>query len=91
MKATSEAHLRGIQEQDQGDKLGTIKNVTVVQVEGKTPEMLNGRGFEHCDRLTTENYVTMPGYRYPESSSVDTLVTCADASLFAVIEDTGAT
>jgi hypothetical protein len=81
MKATFEAHRQGDLWQDHCDKLGTATIVTVLQEEKKTPEMLNGRGFEHCDKLTAENYVTVHCNNCPESRSEDTLVACIDAAL----------
>jgi len=59
MKATFEAHRRGIQGQDHCDKLGTATIVTVVQEKDKTPDMLIGRGLKNCDKFPQENCVTV--------------------------------
>jgi putative transposase len=80
MKATFEAHRKDIQGLEHCDKLGTATILAVDQDEGEIPEMLIGRGFEHCDRLLAENYVTVTANNCPESRSEDTLVACVDAA-----------
>ena len=84
MKATFEAHRKDIQGHDHCDILGTATIVTVVQNEGKTPEMLIGRGLKHSDKLNAENYVTVPANCNPVSGFVEKLVTCADDALITV-------
>ncbi|MDD3578897.1 MAG: Mu transposase C-terminal domain-containing protein, partial [Candidatus Cloacimonetes bacterium] len=84
MKATFEAHRKDIQGHDHCDKLGTATIVTVVQNEGKTPEMLIGRGLKHSDKLNVENYVTVPANSNPISGFEGKLVNCADDALITV-------
>lgn len=66
MKATFEAHRQGGLWQDHCDKLTTVTTVSVVQEEHEMPEMLNGNGFERCDKLASENCVTVPGIDEPK-------------------------
>jgi putative transposase len=84
MKATFEAHRRGIWGLEHCDKLGTATIVTVVQNEGIAPEMLIGRGLKHCDKLIAENYVTVPANSNREPDFEEELVAYADDTLITV-------
>jgi len=81
MKATYEAHRKDIQGLEHCDKSGTAIIVTVVQNQGKTPEMLIGRGLKHCDKLIAENYVTVPANSNREPDFEEELVAYADDTL----------
>ncbi|GAB1366511.1 hypothetical protein MASR1M36_13820 [Candidatus Cloacimonadaceae bacterium] len=65
MKATFEAQRQGGLWQDHCDKCSTVTAVTVVQEEHEIPEMLNGRDFEHCDKLSPEKCVIAYSIHYP--------------------------
>lgn len=48
------------------DKSGGVTSVTEVREDCETPGMLNGRGFEHCGKLSPEKCVTVPGIDEPK-------------------------